>query len=200
MRSRTVIRRRVVVFLLLLVAACGTVTYSYQYYVVNGRYARWPKAPDSRKAKPVMNTSYIGSIWEPSLLGALATWNGAGAKLKWFYSQRTVIPSYGDRKNSAYWGYIDGTSSTLAVTTFYTNDRAKIKEADIRFDSGDLWTLNGNVGAYIYDFQTVALHESGHAIGLAHETGVTAIMNPYYAGANRTLYPDDYYGIINLYP
>lgn len=78
---------------------------------------------------------------------------------------------------------------------------------DVTFDTAELWRISGAQGGS--DFLEVALHEIGHALGLAHEPmptsgGNTAIMNPFYAGRFRGLgtsflYTDDINGIRALY-
>lgn len=48
-------------------------------------------------------------------------------------------------------------------------------------------------GANQLDFETVALHESGHALGVAHAgPPPAAVMNPWYAGPRRELLPLDH--------
>jgi hypothetical protein len=53
------------------------------------------------------------------------------------------------------------------------------------------------------DVQNTMTHEAGHFIGLAHETHVTATMNPYSGPgdtAKRTLAQDDIDGLCTIYP
>ncbi len=72
---------------------------------------------------------------------------------------------------------------------------------DIHFDISRIWlnTLN-DVGANgDYDFQTIALHEIGHALGLGHSSDNTSVMSSTYRGSRRTLGSDDVAGIQALY-
>jgi hypothetical protein len=51
-----------------------------------------------------------------------------------------------------------------------------------------------------YDFETVALHEQGHVLGLAHTGDTSAVMYAYYTGVLKTLQSDDRNGVKALYP
>ena len=59
--------------------------------------------------------------------------------------------------------FIDGRSGTLAFAFFP-------KGGDITFDDGEQW----RPGLYL----ETAVHEIGHSLGLGHESGTNAIMNP----------------------
>lgn len=68
-------------------------------------------------------------------------------------------------------------------------------------DAGDI-VLNSNIAWQVnsdYDFQTVVIHELGHALGLDHSSLSTADMYPYYNGVKQTLTTDDIAGIQNVY-
>ncbi|KAK3083759.1 hypothetical protein FSP39_002754 [Pinctada imbricata] len=69
---------------------------------------------------------------------------------------------------------------------------------DTHFDDGENWQIQNDEGT---DFFTVAAHEIGHALGLAHSTEEKALMAPYYAGydPNFRLHYDDIRGIQTLY-
>ncbi|XP_070503315.1 matrix metalloproteinase-25-like isoform X2 [Chironomus tepperi] len=71
---------------------------------------------------------------------------------------------------------------------------------DIHFDNDENWkkgsqTLNDGV-----DFMTVAVHELGHSLGLAHSPVYNAVMFPYYKGVSPAqLDYDDILGLYQLY-
>ncbi len=49
------------------------------------------------------------------------------------------------------------------------------------------------------DYQSLALHEIGHALGLAHSANNKAVMWKFYIGSRRALHADDVAGIQSLY-
>jgi hypothetical protein len=91
----------------------------------------------------------------------------------------------------------DGSGGTLAHG-FFPPANGVTAAGDIHFDTGDLWDLS-DVGAGFNIFR-VALHEIGHAIGLGHESAVTAVMNPFYTESTPlTLLADDIAGAQFIY-
>ena len=72
---------------------------------------------------------------------------------------------------------------------------------DVHFDVGETWADDptDTTGDADFDFFTVALHELGHSLGLGHSEVVGSVMEPIYAGARRTLHPDDIAGIQAIY-
>ncbi len=72
---------------------------------------------------------------------------------------------------------------------------------DMHFDVARTWVNDpfDVAGDGDFDFYTVALHELGHSLGLDHSGVVGSVMDPIYAGARRTLHPDDISGIQALY-
>lgn len=84
----------------------------------------------------------------------------------------------------------DGNGQVLAHA-FYPNN------GDTHFDDDEVWVVN-RTGV---DLFTVAAHEFGHALGLAHSSNSEALMAPFYAGykPNYQLHWDDIRGIQSLY-
>jgi len=72
------------------------------------------------------------------------------------------------------------------------------EDGTTHFDDGENWVTNSSRGI---DLFTVAAHEFGHALGLAHSEIGQALMAPFYAGfvRNFQLHPDDVAGIQSIY-
>jgi predicted Zn-dependent protease len=79
------------------------------------------------------------------------------------------------------WNGIDGASNTVGET-YYQYMGASFTAAEIEFDTAENWTTNKTaVGGATVNFFATAVHEIGHALGLAHLADPSSIMYPYVA-------------------
>lgn len=72
---------------------------------------------------------------------------------------------------------------------------------DVHFDNSFTWSddLFDTTADADIDFQTVALHELGHSLGLLHSSDSSSVMYPAYKGGDRDLGADDIAGIQAIY-
>lgn len=92
----------------------------------------------------------------------------------------------------------DGPNATLAHA-FYPPPN--INAGDVHFCDAEIWTdAVRDAGGQPLDLVTVAAHELGHALGLAHSDDPAALMFPFYNGSHRFLADDDWLAITALYP
>ncbi len=103
---------------------------------------------------------------------------------------RFVAGNHGDGSN------FDGPGGVLAHG-FYPPPNGGTLAGDTHFDEAETWTVN--IPPSGVDLVTVAAHEFGHALGLAHSSVAGALMGPFYSGAHRNLESDDISGIQALY-
>jgi hypothetical protein len=88
----------------------------------------------------------------------------------------------------------DGPGDVLAHASFpnpYDNS-----QVFLHFDDDERWVDSETQNV---DLLTVAAHEIGHTLGLAHSSDPNALMYPSYSGPYRTLSEDDIAGIQALY-
>lgn len=109
--------------------------------------------------------------------------------------------TYTDRTHVVYWNRSGaGMDPTTLATTFHWNRGNAMIAFDMVFNGSVPWSLNPN--SRQYDLRSVALHEFGHALGLAHSDKYSAVM--YYktplGTRRRSLTTDDVAGAATLYP
>lgn len=92
----------------------------------------------------------------------------------------------------------DGVGRVLAHA-FYPPPNGGNIAGDAHFDEAETWTVSIPVPTGSFDLITVAAHEFGHSLGLAHSTVTGALMFPTYSGPHRFLAQDDIDGIRSIY-
>jgi len=115
----------------------------------------------------------------------LSSPDNADIKIKW------VSGDHGD-------GYpFDGTggSPNVFAHAFYPAPAGGVYAGQLHFDDAEDWSVNGSG----IDLETVALHEIGHLLGIAHSEVYGSIMYPTYNTIRRSLSVDDCQAIWDLY-
>jgi len=196
-------------------AAFPTVANAYFYNTCSGNKVVW----NSGWTNMWISTTSMpaGSVWDTRLQNAMWHWNNVkGSKFN-FYVGRDTDGTHSDNNGTTEVFFEGGLgTNTLAVTRFRSHCywlfgwHYGIDEADVAFNSDQSWSVSslnyGNLGSP-YSFESVALHELGHVLGLNHEDRWMATLNSYYPnsgpvgqGKEWDPLPDDRAGVRFLYP
>ena len=91
----------------------------------------------------------------------------------------------------------NGPGGILAHTFYPVPSNPEPIAGDMHLNADESWSVGGTVAGTV-DIYSVALHETGHALGLGHSDNPTAVMYPYYS-LQTGLTPDDIAGIQAIY-
>lgn len=156
---------------------------------------------------PVNSVSYdassMSSSQKNSIAYAVGKWENE-ADFDWRYNSSSV--------NDVYFYDIDGRGGTYAYVNHWTVGNY-ITKFRMRFDEGESWySGSGSVSSSRLDLRSVAAHEFGHAVGVAHTqssrctSSVSELRRPtmcptYAYGKShwRTLEDDDERAVQSLY-
>jgi len=170
---------------------------AYTYSTCDGNPIKWNNNSAVMYIDPV--TIGTDSIWNQRLINAMEHWNNVqGSRFVFAAAQGTGGYSHGNNANEVYFsGPDDNDGDALAVThrrmkcEWFFGWKSRIVEADISFNNAYTWSPSvyqyNNRGEPI-NFEIVALHELGHALGLGHENRRMAIMNSYYPNSGPVGY------------
>jgi hypothetical protein len=146
------------------------------------------------------NAKWSTSVWEGQILRAAQVW-AQQSDLNF-----TVIADSGAPTGSGNYEQGDPTmgdiriggynfgSSTLAAAYMPPSANNYSIAGDMAFNTGQAFNVNAT-----YDLFTVAAHEFGHALGLAHSSLTSAIMYSMYTNQKSGLSSDDIAGIQAIY-
>lgn len=200
-------------------------TFAYVWRECDGNDIAW-ESDEGARCEGCPDTMLISTISFPpasvqngQLRAAMNSWTSIDRSPAQFFFAPDSGATYGifNGDNEVVRDGIDGPGGTLAVTRLVYNDGwgqcvwlddANIDETDVVFDSAENWSVSSfNYTSTAFHFQTVAVHEFGHVMGLDHEDSLLARMNSFYphggpAGPLRSVIPlaDDREGLRHLYP
>ena len=101
------------------------------------------------------------------------------------------------------WPY-ESSGNVLGLTTVtYSRKTGAIFDVDMEFNATHRLSADDPVPPSSYDLQSIATHEAGHFLGLAHSSDRDATMAPEYMSGSqnfRMLGDDDILGICAVYP
>ncbi len=145
----------------------------------------------------------LGSLpgWQQQIEKAAAIWEAVtNIDLVQVPDDGAPIGSSGDQQGDSNFGdvRIGGMAQSLGQLAFAFLPppfNGGTNAGDIFFNTAQSWQTNGTT----YDLLTVAIHEFGHALGMAHSQIDTADMYASYHGADRSLTSDDVAGIQSIY-
>ncbi len=169
-------------------------------YVLNGH----PWATTS--VTYVVNVTNKFGITQDALLAAVANganaWGQAGANIHFTFGGTSSCAAMTQNGQNCVFFRDDTNGGYIAETYWWYDGSDHMVDADVVFHEGlvAMFASTGCVnGIYIDE---TAMHELGHALGLAHSADGSAIMasSVGYCDPRRSLETDDINGVLALYP
>ena len=202
MKAAILVKRFIPILALYLLCPFGVHLSAYEVNTTDiGVEVRWA-APST--------TYYVNEAGGPSgslaaFQGAMQTWTSVNnSAFSFVYGGPTISGAHGvnDGVNIVSFGLID--PSELAENRFwYDTVTGHIYDSDIRLNTR--YSFSTNPSGFVYDLQTVALHELGHALSLKDlcgtgDTNKVMYCQVWWAQIRRSLSQDDIDGVVHLYP
>jgi len=165
--------------------------------------------PDWAGDDTTMDVWLQADSWNNSAEDALYRWNNIGASSFDFYidiDNNNHCSRLCTSANAVEWeNFSDGIcsdSASGALAICRLNWIIDFCNADVLFNNQYTWTTGARPWTTNapYEFNTVAIHEFGHALGLEHENRWVATMNSIYHANNHLIHGDDRAGCRHLYP
>ena len=153
-------------------------TTDINYYFINGT----DKLPGDTEKDVIRQAFGLWAAQTPLTFAETTNENAANILIEW------AVGDHGDGDP------FDGPGDVLAHASFPNpyDDR----QVFLHFDDDERWV---NSDAQDVDLLTVAAHEIGHTLGLAHSSDPNSLMYPSYDGPRRFLGQDDIAGVQDLY-
>jgi hypothetical protein len=148
-----------------------------------------------------LNAHFATADWQAQFGKAFAVWEKvANVNFSLVSDNGANLGVSGNQQNDARFGdiRIGGyamSGSILAVAYLPPSANGGTDAGDLFINTSQSWQINGTT----YDLMTVAIHEIGHALGMAHSTDTSAAMYPAYTTTKEAVDSDDIAGIRSLY-
>ncbi|MBI3694140.1 MAG: matrixin family metalloprotease [Acidobacteria bacterium] len=150
--------------------------------------------------------NYQGNGFDAASRSAMATWSVvSGSNWRYVFSGYAAGASSSDGQMTVQKGGTSFPQGVLAATLVSADSSTgQIVDSDTFFNPAVSFSA-GSPGPGEFDFQSVALHEMGHGLGLDHNDGCypspTVMQSAIAAGAERRiLFPPEIEGVRFLYP
>lgn len=159
-------------------------------------FAHWP----STSVSYILNTTNNDGNADDSVKNAVSRGLGAWPVIQWSYIGGTSTTRVAQNGLNEIFFANEAKGSAIAVTyTWYNTSTKHISEFDMKFyDRAWVFFAAGCQGGFNID--NITTHESGHGIGLSHNSCTTSIMYPYASYcANNSVTPADAACVTGLY-